>query len=184
MLKPEQAYQLLSPRPILLITTLNSKRAANAAPVSFTTPVSFSPPIVMISLAPVRHSYRNILETKEFVINILSRECLDQVLRCAVPYQEGVNKLQQAGLKWYSSKIVNPPRVKEAKAWIECKLLEERKFGDHMVILGEVLAAEVKDEAVTAGDIDFSKINLVGHVDKDIFATDFKIIKHKRYDRR
>jgi flavin reductase (DIM6/NTAB) family NADH-FMN oxidoreductase RutF len=184
IVKPERAYELLSPRPVLLVTTLNSKSSTNAAPVSFATPVSFSPPIVLISIAPVRHTHKNILETKEFVINILGREYLDQVLRCAIPYQEGIDKLQQAGLKSYSSKIVRPPRVKEAKAWIECKFLEERGFGDHMAVLGEVLAAEVKDEAVVGEEIDFTKINSILHVAKDIFAVDFKIVKHKRYDKR
>jgi flavin reductase (DIM6/NTAB) family NADH-FMN oxidoreductase RutF len=182
IVEPEKAYQLLSPRLVLLITTLNSKGAINAAPVSFASPISFSPAIVMISLRPIRHTYRNILETKEFVLNILGKEYLDQVLRCAARYQEGVNKLQQAGLKWYSSKIVNPPRVKEAKAWIECKFLEERKFGDHMAVLGEVLTAEVKDEVVKEGEVDLTKILPIMHLSKDMFVTDFKVVRHKRYD--
>jgi flavin reductase (DIM6/NTAB) family NADH-FMN oxidoreductase RutF len=184
IINPEKAYELLSPRLVLLITTLNSKGSVNASPVSFASPISFNPPIVLISLAPTRHTYKNILETKEFVINILGKEYLDQVLRCAIPYQEGINKLQQAGLKYYSSKIVKPVRVKEAKAWIECKFLEERKFGDHMAILGEVLTAEVRDEAVVKDEIDFTKINPIAHIAKDVFAVDFKIVKHKRYDRR
>jgi len=184
IVEPEKAYALLSPRPVLLITTLNSKGSINAAPVSFATPISFSPAIVLISLAPVRHTHKNILETKEFVINIFGKEHIDQVLRCGIPYQEGVNKLQQAGLKSYSSKIVKPPRVKEAKAWIECKFLEERKFGDHMAVLGEILAAEVRDEAVEKGEVDFEKMNSILHVAKDVFAVDFKVVKHKRYDRR
>jgi flavin reductase (DIM6/NTAB) family NADH-FMN oxidoreductase RutF len=184
IIKPEQAYELLSPRVVLLITTLNSKGSTNAAPVSFATPISFNPPIVLISLAPVRHTYKNILETKEFVINILSKEYLDQVLRCAIPHQEGINKLQQAGLKSYSSKIVKPPRVKEAKAWIECRFLEERRFGDHMAVLGEVLTAEVIDEAVVKDEVDFLKINPIMHIAKDKFAVDFKTLKHKRYDKR
>lgn len=184
IVRPEQAYELLAPRPVLLITTLNSKSGANASPVSFATPISFSPPTILISLAPVRHTYKNILQTKEFVINILGKEYLDQVLRCAIPYQEGINKLQQAGLRTYSSKIIKTPRVKEAKAWIECKFVEEKKIGDHMAILGEVLTAEVRDEVVVKEEIDFTKINPILHVAKDIYAVDFKIVKHKRYDKR
>jgi flavin reductase (DIM6/NTAB) family NADH-FMN oxidoreductase RutF len=181
IIKPEQAYTLLSPRLVLLITTLNSRGSINAAPVSFATPISFNPPLVLISLAPIRHTYKNILETKEFVINILGKDCLDKLLRCAIPYQEGINKLQQAGLNSYSSKIVKPLRVKEAKAWIECKFLEDRKFGDHIAVLGEVLTAEVRDEVVVKDEIDFTKINSILHIAKDIFAFDFKTVKHKRY---
>jgi flavin reductase (DIM6/NTAB) family NADH-FMN oxidoreductase RutF len=94
-----------------------------------------------------------------------------------------VNKLQQAGLKSYSSKIVKPPRVKEAKAWIECRFLEDRRIGDHMAVLGEVLTAEVRDEVVENEEINFLKVNSILHVWKDTFASDFKIIKQKRYEK-
>lgn len=178
----EEFYQLISPRPTVVITTFNSLGAINACVVSFISPVSFRPPILMISLAPIRHSYENISQTKEFVVNILDKEHIDQLLMCARRYQEGVNKLQQAGLRWYSSKLVKPPRVREAKAWIECKVKEERKMGDHIAIFGDVVAVEVNDDVVIKEEIDLQKINPVLHISGDRFATDFKIIKHKRYD--
>jgi len=177
-----EAYKLLSPRLTAVITTLNSLRAVNACVVSFISPISFNPPIVMISLAPVRHTYRNISQTKEFVINILGKERLDQMLRCAMKYQEGVNKLEHAGLRQYSSKLVRPPRVREAKAWLECKVIDERRMGDHIAVFGEVVAAEVSDQVLSDGSIDLNKINPVLHIAKEEFAVDFEIIKHKRYD--
>jgi len=179
---PEQFYQLIAPRLTAVVTTLNSLDAVNACVVSFISPVSFKPPMLMISLAPVRHSYENISQTKEFVVNILGKEHIDQLLMCARRYQEGVNKLQQAGLRWYSSKLVKPPRIREAKAWVECKVVEERKMGDHVAIFGDVLAVEVKDEVITKGEIDLTKINPVLHASGDDFAVDFKTMKHKRYD--
>lgn len=181
-MKLEKTWQIIAPRPIAVLTTLNSKKAIDACVVSFLSPVSFDPGILMVALAPIRHTYKNITETKEFVVNILGKEYLDQILRCARRYQEGVNKLQQSGLKWYSSEFVKPPRIKEAKAWIECKFLEGRKMGDHIAIFGEILTAEVKDEILTEGEVDLTKLNPVGHVSGDKFVVDFKIIKHKRYD--
>lgn len=181
-LKPEEAYKLISPRPIAVITTLNSLGAINSCVVSFISPISFKPAVLMISLAPVRHTYKNIVERKEFVVNIFGKERLDQVLRCAAKYQEGVNKVQQAGLRWYSSKLVAPPRIREAKAWIECKLTDSKRIGDHIAIFGEVLAVEVDDSIVSEGEIDLSKLNPVLHIAKKSFATDFKFITHKRYD--
>ena len=150
---PEKFYQLIAPRLTAAITTFNSLKAINACVVSFISPVSFRPPILMISLAPVRHSYENISQTNEFVVNVLGKEHIDQLLMCGRRYQKGVNKLQQAGLRWYSSKLVKPPRIKEAKVWIECKVREEKRMGDHVAIFGEVLAAEAKDEVVTNGGI-------------------------------
>lgn len=177
-----QAYEILSPRLVLLVTTVNSHGGINAAPISWSSPISFDPPIVMISLAPVRHTYQNIKQNKEFVINVLNKSHLDHMLRCAAGYPPGINKLEIAGLGWYSSEIVKTPRVREGKAWLECKLLDERIMGDHIAIFGDVVMAEVKDEMLTGGRIDFTKVNPPLHISKDEFAVDFKIIKRKRYD--
>lgn len=178
----DQFHQIIAPRSIALVTTIDKNKKINAAPLSFVSPISFQPPILMLALSPSRHTYQNIIETKEFVLNFFGKEDLDKVLRCAKNYPKGINELQQAGLKWYSSELVNPPRVKEAKVWIECKLLDEKKMGDHLSIFGEVLVIEVKDEIITDGKVDIKKLSPALHISKDQFAVDFNVIKHKRYD--
>ncbi|MFQ6056457.1 MAG: flavin reductase family protein [Methanosarcinales archaeon] len=180
----KKAYRLLSPRLLTLITTKNLKNGVNAAPIDFCSPISFNPPILLVSLTPQIRTHKNIQETGEFVINILSKEYLDQVLRCAAKYPEGVNKLNLVGLKYYSSEFVKPSRIKDAKIWLECKLLEERRMGDHFAVFGEVVAAEVSDDIIKEGEIDLEKINPILHLIKDKFAVDCKIIKHRRYDYR
>lgn len=175
-------YRLLSPRLLTLITTVNSKSGVNAAPVDFCSPVSSEPPIIMVSLTPETRTKKHIQESGEFVINILSKESTDQVLRCAARYPEGINKLQVVGLRQYSSELVKPPRIKEAVIWLECKFLEDKKIGDHSAIFGEVVAAEVKDEMTKENELDLSKISPILHLLKDNFAVDYKIAKHKRYD--
>ncbi|MEM7825376.1 MAG: flavin reductase family protein, partial [Candidatus Aenigmatarchaeota archaeon] len=142
----------------------------------------FSPPIVMISLNPEIRTHKNIQETKEFVINVLSKQYIDQVLKCAARYPEGVNKLEVVGFKKFSSVLVKPPRVKEAFAWLECRLIDEKRFGDHFALFGEVLVSEIKDEIEREREIDFSKVNPILHLFKEYFAFDFKVVKQKRYD--
>jgi len=177
-----KVYRILAPRIVALITSTNTLSGINAAPVSFVSPVSFKPPILMISLRPIRHTYKNIIENKEFVINILSKGYVDRVLKCAVAYPEGINKLEVVGLHWYSSERIKVPRVKEAKVWFECRFLEEKKMGDHLVIFAEVLIAEARDDVITEGEVDLAKLNPILHIAKEKFATDFKVVKYKRYD--
>jgi flavin reductase (DIM6/NTAB) family NADH-FMN oxidoreductase RutF len=181
-LDPKKSYKLISPRLTVVITTLNSTNMPNACVVSFISPVSMSPPLLMISLAPVRHTYKNIINSGEFVVNILGKRYIDQMLRCAAKYQEGVNKIQQAGLGWYTSKLVAPPRIREASAWLECRVIESKEVGDHIAIFGEVLGAEAKDNVIKDGEVDLQAINPVFHISGSDFATDFKRIKRKRYD--
>ncbi len=178
-----QINQILAPRPIVLVTTVDQNKKINAAPFSFISPVSFKPSVVMLSFDPSRHTYQNIVSTKEFVMNFLGKEHIDKVLRCAENYPRGVNELEQVRLDWYSSELVKPPRVKDAKAWLECRFIDERKAGDHIAVFGEVLVAEISDEMVTDGKADLAKLNPTLHIGKDDFVEDFKIVKHKRYDR-
>lgn len=181
-LDTKNSYKLISPRLAVAVTTLNSTSVPNACVVSFISPVSKDPPLIMISLAPVRHTCKNIIKSNEFVINILGRRYIDQLLRCAAKYQEGVNKIQQAGLSWYSSRLVSPPRIREASAWLECRVSGSKEMGDHIAIFGEVLEAEAKDSVIKNGEVDIQLIDPVLHISGDEFATEFKIAKRKRYD--
>jgi len=171
-----KAYRLLSPRLVVLLTTVNSKQGVNAVPIDFIIPINYSPPIIMISLMPLGHTYKNISATKEFVINILSKRYSDKVMRCAARYQEGINKLNQANLHQYSSQLVKPPRVKEADLWMECRYLDEKRFEDHVAIFGEVVVAEVRDELMKGSEVDFSKIEPFLHITKD-YVVETKIRK-------
>lgn len=184
----EKAYRLLSPRILVLITTVDSLGGINAMPTTFISPISFKPPLLMLSLSPKTNTFDNIIKYKEFVVNILGKEHLDKVLRCGKHFPKGFNKLEQVGLHWYSSEKVKPPRVKEAKVWLECKFIGGVKidhviFTDHIPLFAEIVSAEVSDELVKEKKIDFSKIQPVLHVTGEDFVVEFKTVKQKRYDK-
>ena len=61
---------LISPRPIGWISTVSADGIANLAPYSFFNAVSGSPPFVMFSSTPRKHSLTNIEATGEFVVNL------------------------------------------------------------------------------------------------------------------
>ena len=181
-LELSKVYRLLFPRLVFLITTTNSAGGTNAAPVDFATPVAMSPPVLMVAIKPNTKTYQNIVHSREFVMNVLSRGFIDRVLKCARVYQNGVNKLEQVGLHWFSSQLIDAPRVKEAKIWIECRMIEEKKFSDRVAIFAEPLTAEVKDDILTEGEVDIAKLNPIIHLTQDKFLTDFKVSKHNRSD--
>jgi flavin reductase (DIM6/NTAB) family NADH-FMN oxidoreductase RutF len=177
-----KSHRLLSPRTVTLITSKNKEGGINAAPVDFVSPASFSPPVLMVSLMPTRRTYKNILESGEFVVNILSKIHADQVLKCAARFPEGTNKLKAVGLHTYSSEKIRVPRIKEAKIWLECKVLEKIKIGDHVAIFGEILTAEAAEDIITGSEIDLEKLDPILHISKNKFITDFKNVKYRRYD--
>jgi flavin reductase (DIM6/NTAB) family NADH-FMN oxidoreductase RutF len=91
----EKAYRLISPRLLILVTTRDILDGINAMPTTFVAPVSFKPPIVMISVPPKSNTYDNILDNKEFVINILPSEYLTKVLKCGKHFQRALTSFSK-----------------------------------------------------------------------------------------
>jgi flavin reductase (DIM6/NTAB) family NADH-FMN oxidoreductase RutF len=101
------------------------------------------------------HTPQNVLETKEFVINIPSRDIVKQVMKTVEHFPRGVDEIVASSLTSIPSRIVKTPRITECKAHLECKYLwsHEVKISDDMtdiVIAGEIVAASA-DEDVLCG---------------------------------
>jgi flavin reductase (DIM6/NTAB) family NADH-FMN oxidoreductase RutF len=139
-------YKILAPRPVVLISTIDTHGRSNAAPYSFVMPLSSEPPLVGFASALKRHTLSNIRQTKEFVLNIPSEEMIDQMWICAKPYPEGVSEIKEAELTEEKARRVAVPRIKESIGWIECVLEFEKEVGDHVLVVGKVLHTEVKDK--------------------------------------
>lgn len=139
-------YYLLHPKVVHLVTTVDGRGRINAAPMSWVTPVSDDPPLILVAAWYESDTYRNVEETGELVLNVVPKELKDKALVCAEDFPRGVNELEKAGLTWRPSKAVKPPRVNECIAWIECKAKElVKKEGAYSFIIAEVKAAEVKE---------------------------------------
>ena len=162
----------MSPRLTVLTTTLDEKGNADVAPFSFVIPVSFDPPLVMLSLGPNKHSYNNIIRRKEFVINIPSGDMIDKVMIAGGSYDPEMSKIDKAGLRIRKADKVGPPILIDCPISMECYVNETKKAGDHVMIIGEVVALHVK-EGIT-DEKDRLRVDLVKpplHIAEDKFFT-------------
>jgi flavin reductase (DIM6/NTAB) family NADH-FMN oxidoreductase RutF len=139
-------YKILCPRPVVLISTIDIQGISNAAPYSFVMPISCQPAMLGFASAPRHHTLTNIRETKEFILNIPSEEIIDQMWKCAKPYPKGVSEIIETGLTEEKAKMVSVPRIGECIGWIECSLEFEKEIGDHVMIVGQVLSSQIRDE--------------------------------------
>jgi len=129
--------------PLVLITTLNKESTPNAAvKTNFMTVSSMKS--YAFCCSPEHHTYRNIMEIGEFVVNIPTEDIIAEVLKVAVLTEKiwpaGSNEIKQAGLTPIPSKKVRPPRIKECAAHYEC-LLDWHK--DNLIV-GKVIAISVE----------------------------------------
>ena len=132
-----QIYKLMTgiivPRPIALVSTVDAEGIANLAPFSFFAGVGSAPPTVLFCpvLRPAsthkagerKDTLRNVEETREFVINVVSEAIAAQTNLTAAEVDPEVDEFDLSGLTPQASEVVKPPRVAESPAQMECKLI-------------------------------------------------------------
>ncbi|MBK22093.1 MAG: flavin reductase [Flavobacteriales bacterium] len=184
-IEPRLFYRLLSgiigPRPIALVSSSDLNGEINLAPFSFFNVMSIQPPVLVFS--PLRRlrtntkkdTLNNVHEHKEVVINILGYNHVEQVSITGNDYDSDVNEFVKSGFNEVSSDIVKPPRVKEALASFECKVLSVTALGDKggagNLVICEVLTAHFKKGLVNDEfQINIRDTNLVGRLGQDYYT--------------
>ena len=136
----KETLTLLNLKPTVIITTVGKDGSTNAAPYSRFSIVDYNPPQALLSTNMKRDTYRNILETKEFVINYPGTDLLKQIWVTSKHFPYGVGELEKANLTGFPSEKVKPPRIRECKAHIECKVLWTKPIGSSCVVLGDIVS--------------------------------------------
>ena len=164
---------IVVPRPIAFVATLSKDGVRNLAPFSFFTAASANPPVICFapmrnSKAAIKDTLRNIQETGEFTVNAVSEDFAEQMNLCSGEYGPAVDEFAVSGLTPLASDLVRPPRVAEARASMECKLLQivevsAAPLGGSLV-LGEVLKFHVADEIVREFRVDPDGLRAIGRM--------------------
>jgi flavin reductase (DIM6/NTAB) family NADH-FMN oxidoreductase RutF len=141
---------IVAPRPIGWISSIDAQGRVNLAPYSFFNAFCEAPPIVGFSSGGRKDSQRNIEATGEFVANLATRRHARAMNLTSAPFPHGVNEFEAAGLTAAPSRLVKPPRVADAPAALECKLLLVLPLKDlegaptaHTLILGQVVGVHI-----------------------------------------
>jgi len=158
--KPDLVNRLMYPRPIVMITCIDGSGKPNIIPVAWTMPTSFDPPMVATSIALKRYSHKLIKETREFVINIPTKELVKHIDYLGSVSGKDVDKFEASNLTPLLAKKVKPPLIGECVAHIECELASELDTGDHTIFIGRVVAAQANEDAFET-NYDLKKVKIV-----------------------
>lgn len=131
----------------LYVVTSKKDGKAIGFTASFLVQVSFDPPLIAVSMKKGRESYEAINESKVFAVNIMTKETMKLVGHFAKPTPEGSSQFDSVD---YEEKSLNVPVLKDALAYLECKLHSTADAGDHIVVFGEVVNGEVLHEGEPA----------------------------------
>lgn len=184
--KPDPSFHslltsIVGPRPIALVSTVNTRGEVNLAPFSFFNIFSSNPPILIFSPArrvrdgTVKHTLVNAEQTGECVVNVVTEDIMHNASMASAEYPEGVNEFIKAGLTPVPSRKVSPPRVKESPVNLECKVKEIMHLseapGSGNLIICEIVLIHVADHILDEdGTVNPSKIRLVGRLGKGWYS--------------
>lgn len=165
----------VGPRPICFASTVDKEGNRNLAPFSFFNVFSANPPIAVFSPARSgrtgehKHTYENIKEIPEVVINVVNYDMVYQMSLASSPYPKGTDEFVKSGFTPVASELVRPFRVKESPVQMECVVDQVIELGDKGGAGNLIICRIVKmyiDEAYIneAGAIDQQKIDLVARM--------------------
>src|SRR6202041_2540978 len=173
-LSSNELYAILlnsvAPRPIAWVSTIRTAGNVNLAPFSFFNAVCVDPPL--LAFAPglrrpkqvegghgeAKDTLRNLRETKEFVVNIVTYELAEAMNLTSGEYDAAVNEFEVAKLTPTPSKIVRAPRVAESPVSFECKLHQILDFSfsptSGSLVIGKIVSIYIDDAHLKEGKLD------------------------------
>jgi flavin reductase (DIM6/NTAB) family NADH-FMN oxidoreductase RutF len=148
---------IVTPRPIAWVTTLDAQGRVNLAPFSFFNAFGANPPVVVFSPTLRRDGSKkdtllNLEVNPEFVLNAAVESLAEPMNATSKELPPGQSEAEFAGLTLQPSTKVRPPRVAESPVHLECKVRQIIYIGDGPIaanlVIGEVLLMYIDDSVL------------------------------------
>jgi len=177
----------VAPRPIAWVSSLSASGVANLAPFSFFNVVCVKPPLLGFSpgmRAPKKavagksageafagehkDTLRNIRETGEFVVNVVTFELAEAMNLTSGEYDASIDEFEVAKLASVPSRVVRAPRVAKSPVSFECKLHQILEFNPEpeggSLVIGQIVSIHVDDRHLKEGRLDRNSLDLIGRM--------------------
>ncbi|GGG54628.1 flavin reductase [Croceivirga lutea] len=164
----------VAPRPICFASTVDKNGNVNLSPYSFFNVFSSAPPVMIFSPSrsgrdgSFKHTYLNIKEVPEVVINVVNYAMVEQMSLSSTAYDKGINEFEKAGFTEVPSELIKPPRVKESPVSFECSVSQVIELADTPgagnLIITKVERIHINETYFTDGVLDTKKLDLVGRM--------------------
>lgn len=173
-LTPRQLYKLMTgaivPRPIAWVSTRSREGVANLAPFSYFNGVADEPPTLMFSCGKRsadqdKDTLTNVLETGEFVVNLVTFELAEAMNITASNAPPQRDEFELAGVTPTDSRVVNAPRVAQSPVHFECVVAGTFEAGRNVVVFGRIVHLHIDERVLLeGGKIDIAALDAVGRL--------------------
>lgn len=161
-------YRLLYPLRTYLIVSGRLGEEVDVMAADWVTVISARPFMVAVAIAPTRYTYRLVKRYGEFVVSVPSVDNLRDVW--VAGSEHGPGKLSKMGITLVKGQKIGTPIVKEALANLECEVVGEHEYGDHVLFVGTVVAYSYREDVFRDGKPNLSA-GFLAHIAMNEFTT-------------
>ena len=167
---------IILPRPIAWVSTVNESGIYNLAPFSAYTMAVYKTVLVCFAISTKRDQQKkdtllNIELKKEFVVNVVTEDLIEVMNKTSTPYPRDVSEYEKVGLTPIKADLVKPLMVGESPIKIECHLLQVLESGQtptsSNLVIGEFLLIHISDELYNKQNGHISGLKAVGRLGRD-----------------
>lgn len=126
------------------VVTLGKGEKGNAFTASWLTQVSSEPPMVAIAVHEAHKSNPAMKEAGAFVVNLISKGNEAVAKTYYGPAESGYDKLRDKDIK--DSPVTGTPILNGVSGFLDCKIVQAEKTGNHTLFIGEVVAADYRSD--------------------------------------
>ncbi|MCQ2540507.1 MAG: flavin reductase family protein [Acetatifactor sp.] len=137
---------MLYPLPVVMVSMADKNGKSNIITIAWAGTICTNPPMVSISVRPERYSYQILKETKEFVINLTTKDLVFATDYCGVKSGRDVDKFKDLGLTPIPAQQLKAPMIAESPVNIECRVREIIPLGSHDMFMADVVAVHADEK--------------------------------------
>lgn len=168
---------MLNPVPVVMVSCAGKNPESpetrpNICTVAWAGTINSEPPMVSVSIRKSRHSHDLILESQEFVINLVNKKLAKACDYCGVRSGANENKFRKTELTpEVAPGLKYAPQIAESPVSISCKLKDIIELGSHDMFLAEVVGVSVDEKLMDdKGKICLDKAKLVSYCHGEYYS--------------
>jgi flavin reductase (DIM6/NTAB) family NADH-FMN oxidoreductase RutF len=157
------AKVMINPQPLLCATPTVLVGAVvddkpNFMAVAWCGVANSNPPMISVSIQPQRYTFRGIIRTREFSINVPSIDQVKEYDYCGISSGTKVDKVEACGFKIFYGNLKSAPLIEQFPVNLACKVENIIELGTHQLVIGRIEETHITDSCLKAGRPDVSQI--------------------------
>ncbi len=169
---------MLYPVPAVMVSCRRGEEKANIITVAWAGTVCSDPPMVSISIRPERFSHDIIMESGEFVVNLVTEDLVRACDWCGVRSGREYDKFREMHLTEYCSEFLHAPAIAESPVNLYCRVEKTELLGSHDLFIGKVVGVTVDETYMDEnGRFDLAATGLIAYSHGEYFSLGEKLGK-------